>query len=74
MASYLHLGNGMERDRAAEGIQSVLTEKDADNIYKFLSAARTTDDKVMFKETAASSAVMGIQLNTPAWQLKVKLL
>ena len=63
----LLFGDGMEIDITTADIQSALAEKVANNIHKLLSAAKTTDDKAMFNEIAASSAVMGIQLNIPAW-------
>ena len=51
----------------------LIPENLAQDVYKDLSNAMTDDGKQMFKETGASSAMMGIQLNAPVWQLKVKL-
>ena len=60
-------------DNENEDVRLVLVEHLARDVFKTLTGAQTDDGKEMFKEAVASSAMMGIQLNSAAWQLKVKL-
>ena len=56
-----------------EEIRLLLVENLARNVQKTLENTRTKDGKVMYDEVGTSSAMMGIQLNSPAWQLRVTL-
>jgi hypothetical protein len=58
---------------AIADIRLRLVEHVASDVYRSLSASKTTDGKVISKEAAASSAMMSMQLNIPAWQHKFNL-